>query len=472
MALLRHAVKAAPKDAGVHADLGLTLARQSDWPAAQAALSRSLELAPRHSAARLNLANVLRKMGNDDAARDQLEQLLRRDPHHAPARFNLGNLLKDHQDWSAAEAQYRQALLANPDHQEAAHGLGNMLLQQNRLEEAVATLQKTAKASPRPAAWHDLGNVYRAAGQWADARAAYCQALNLKPDFALSRYVLGTLDLQEGNWHEGWQGYEMRFEALGRPLPKSRLLRWRGEVVHRSAALLVYPEQGLGDLIQFARFLPQLRERFGRVAMVCPSSLLRLFQASFPDIAFLARAEDETGFSHFIPMMSLGALLGITEASLDGRPYLLAGESSALSVNGLKVGLAWTGSPAQADNRWRSIPFDELAPFWHTPGVAWFSLQYGVEADAPLRKLPDGDFADTAALISQLDLVLTVCTSIAHLAGGLGRPVWLMSRFDADWRWQNERVDSPWYGSLRIYRQSQRAQWGGLIADVQRGLGT
>ncbi|SMC22358.1 Tetratricopeptide repeat-containing protein [Andreprevotia lacus DSM 23236] len=473
VALLQRAVKKAPKDPVLHADLGLTFARMADWPAARTALLRAVELAPGNVSARVNLANVLRQHGDDDGARLQLEAALKREPQHALARFNLGNLHKDRQGWAAAEAQYLAALRARPDHHDARHALGNVLKEQNRIGEAIEALRHTVQQAPRPRAWHDLGNAYGAANQYDDARAAYQQALQLQPDFALSHYVLGTLDLKLGNWGSGWRGYEARFAALGQALPASRLPRWFGEPVPATAALLIYPEQGYGDMIQFARFLPRLRERFARVTMICPTALLRLFAGSFPDIGFVDTIPaDEAGYTHYMPVMSLATVLGITEAALDGAAYLKT-PATAGQASPRRIGISWTGNPAQADNRWRSMPFEQLAPLWQLPGVRWQSLQYGAEVPSTMQPMPAGDFLDTAALMMQLELVITVCTSVAHLAGALGRPVWLLSRADADWRWQAGRADSPWYGSMRIYRQQQRAIWDDVlhqvVGDLQRG---
>lgn len=251
-----------------------------------------------------------------------------------------------------------------------------------------------------------------------------------------------------------------------------------GDAVPAGAHLLVIGEQGFGDMLQFARFLPQLRAFFDEVTVLVPSALCRLLQQSFGTaIKVVSELHSHDDFSHHIPLMSLAGVLNITENTLCGDAYLCADRHDVAAWHarlpaGLKVGLAWQGNPQQTDNRWRSIPTPQLAPLLAQPGVLWCSLQLGVAAPNGLRddSADWRDFADTAAYLKNMDLVISCCTATIHLAGALGIPSLLLSRIDADWRWQGQRPDSPWYASLEIVRQTQFNDWSSAINAAIRQL--
>ncbi|UXY14607.1 tetratricopeptide repeat protein [Chitiniphilus purpureus] len=480
-ALLEPALRESPGQAHGWAALGQACARLGDPVAARAALARAVALDPRSPALRLNLANVLRTLGETAAARAELERALQLAPDYAPAHYNLANLLRDNNAPEAAKAHYLAALDAAPDHLESRYNLGCLLRQHGEMTEALATFEAVLARAPGHAdAWHNLGGCRRALGDWEGARAAYRQALALS-DTPLPRYALGTLDLLHGRWREGWIGYEARWAACGVTPPTVPLPRWHGEAVAATARLLVFSEQGYGDLLQFARFVPQLQARFATVTLACPPAMARLMAASLDGVTVCDHLPDPATFTHCVPIMSLAATLQVDEAMLRTFPvpYLRTPEGGAPAVRGtgLNIGLCWTGNPGQADNIQRTVPLGLLRNLAHLPGITWHNLQQGKaeQARAAGFTLHDAsahwrDFADTAAYLDGLDLVISACTSIAHLAGALGRPVWLVSRFDADWRWLLAREDSPWYPSLRLFRQPRPGDWPAAVAALEGAL--
>ncbi len=467
------------KDPVQLAQLARSAAQRADWAQAQILMAQALQLAPEAPALHLNYGNILKQLGRYDEARIAYEQALHWQPDWADAHYNLGNLALLQHNALAATEHYRATLDANPAHAEAHYNLATLLTNLGRFAPAHEHFAAALRLKPEyPDALHNLGRLYRREGELAQARAHYLAALRLNPEHHLASYSLGTLSLLEGKWQEGWQGYESRWQALYRPYPNTPLPRWSGEVVNRSARLLVIGEQGFGDMLQFVRFLPQLLHRFAQVTVLVPDTLQQLLQQSLPpEINVVTSLSDHSGLTHHIPLMSLAAALQIDEAKLDGAPYLHP-DPAALAYwrqhlpTGFKAGLAWQGNPQQADNRWRSIPLAQLQSLLDLPGIHWCNLQYGAH---PAQLRDDCaewcNFADTAAYIANLDLVVSSCTSIVHLAGALGVPTLLLSRVDADWRWQTERSDSPWYSSLRILRQPGLDDWSAPVQQAAQYIG-
>ncbi|QLI81659.1 tetratricopeptide repeat protein [Chitinibacter fontanus] len=463
------------KDPVQLAQLARAAAQRADWDKAQTLMFQALQLAPDAAALHLNYGNILKQLGRYDEARVAYEQALHWQPNWADAHYNLGNLALVQQNPIAATEHYRATLDANPAHIEAHYNLATILTNLGQFAPAHQHFAAALALNPNHAdALHNLGRLYRRQNQIEQARHYYQAALLANSEHALAKYSLGTLDLYEGHWLSGWQGYEARWKALNRPYPATPVPRWTGDTVPQSAHLLVIGEQGFGDMLQFARFLPQLRRIFDAVTVLVPSALSRLLQQSFGSaIKIVTELHDHNDFTHHIPLMSLAAALKITEHNLCGDAYLCADANDVATwqarlPTGFKVGLAWQGNPQQTDNRWRSIPTPQLAPLLAQPGVVWCSLQVGITPPVGLRDDSAGwhDFADTAAYLKNMDLVISCCTATIHLAGALGIPCLLLSRIDADWRWQGLRHDSPWYTSLQIARQTSFNEWQQPIAQA------
>jgi tetratricopeptide (TPR) repeat protein len=462
------------------AQLARAAAQRADWDKAETLMRQALQLAPDAAALHLNYGNILKQLGRYDQASVAYEQALYWQPNWADAHYNLGNLAVLQQNPLAAAEHYRATLDAQPQHLEAHYSLASILTNLGQFAPAHQHFAAALALKPdHTDALHNLGRLYRRENQTALARQHYQATLAVNPAHALSQYSLGTLDLYEGRWQSGWAGYEARWAALHKPYPSTPLPRWSGEPVDMGAKLLVIGEQGYGDMLQFARFLPELASIFAEVYVLVPTALQQLFADGFADqhIQIVTELPNHLAFTHHIPLMSVAGALNINETRLSGQPYLCANPATVQAWReqlpaGFKVGLAWQGNPQQADNRWRSIPTSQLAPLLTLPNICWCNLQYGVTAPAPVRddSAHWQHFADTAAYIQNLDLVVTTCTSIVHLAGALGVPTLLLSRVDADWRWQAERTDSPWYASVNLIRQRSLFEWADVIAAARSAI--
>jgi tetratricopeptide (TPR) repeat protein len=427
-------------------------------------------------------------------------------------------------DLAAAERGYRAALRMAPEHPHALHYLGVILYQQHRLPEAFPLLQRAVERIPHEpefhnnlglallaadrveeaiashrraielapghvVAWNNLGLAFQARNDVAAAIDAFRHALDLDPRFAEAHWNLGLALLSLRHDHEGWREYEWRlvvneFALNRRALPG---LRWDG-TDPRGKTLLLVSEQGLGDSLQFLRFARTLAARGARVVAQIQPELTRL-AASVEGIAGVVGTGDSPSqCDGHVPLLSLPYLLGVTDADLESRvPYIAALPERRRAIAAAlprkagvrRIGLAWAGNPQQRNNRRRSMPFAHLAPLFALPGIDWYSLQKGEAASAiatlpqahVLRPLPAGyDFDDTAALVAELDLVISVCTSMAHLAGALARPVWVMLGYAADWRWFLGRTDSLWYPTARLFRQPRAGDWDAVVAAIGAAL--
>ena len=332
------------------------------------------------------------------------------------------------------------------------------------------------------ATWYALGLVERDRGRYTEARASQERVLALDPQHVEAHFELAQLLLLAGDYGRGFAEYEWRLRrpaAPDRDLPQPL---WRGEPL-AGRRLLVYGEQGMGDVLQMVRFLPALAGRGAHITLSCHAPLVPLL-STLPDVERTVAHFAEPGDCDLrIPLLSLPHRLGVTLADLPPSvPYIPAPSrpvAAALTHAGdRKVGLAWAGSPLHRNDRSRSIPFDALLPLARLPGIRLFSLQTGdAAADVAhgggrVSDLGAGfaDFADTAAAVAALDLVITVDTAVAHLAGALGKPVWLLLPFIPDWRWMTGRDDSPWYPTARLFRQTAPGGWAEVTECVAAAL--
>jgi tetratricopeptide (TPR) repeat protein len=339
-----------------------------------------------------------------------------------------------------------------------------------RPEAAERLFGEAAARWPRaPEPHHHLGGLHRRAGRLDQAEACYRRALALAPGAGATRRVLGTLLLSQGRFAEGFELFEARHELAGMGKPALPFPEWRGGPV-AGQRLLIWPEQGLGDQIQFARFAPVLQAMGAKVTLVCAPGLARLFAASLG--VTVVAAEGEIAFEDpdaWVMAGSLAARLGVTVETIPAAPYLRAPEPGPRADGGLRVGLMTRGNPAHANDANRSLDAaqaNELAARLAAAGAAVVDL---APAASGAR-----DFADTAAIMAGLDLVVSVDTAVAHLAGAMGTPCrMLLPGLETDWRWLRGRSDSPWYPSMRLYRQRPGEGWGPVIerlaADVAGG---
>ena len=438
--------------------------------------------------------------------------------------------LRHHQSGQleAAERLYREALAVDPDDPDSLHFLGVLTHQMRRDEAAADLISRAVAINPNLASWHsNLGNVhqdherldeaiacYRRAievrsdfpdahsnlgtalkrlGRLDEATACYRQAIALNPHYADAHNNLGMALLAQGDMAEGWREHEWRWQTaqMRAGFREFSQPQWRGEAAP-GRTLLIHAEQGFGDTLQFCRYAPLAAARGLRVVMQVPRPLQRLLGSLAGVDQVIADGEEPPPFDLHCPMLSLPVALGTTLATVpDGAAYLQADARQvavwrarlAMMVNqGPKIGLVWAGSahrhlPDQLTvDRRRSIDPARLAPLFALSKLHFISLQKDGPPPPPDFRITDcmgemADFSDTAALIANLDLVISVDTAVAHLAAALGKPVWLLDRFDACWRWLVGRRDSPWYPTLRLYRQKRPYDWDSVVAEVAEDLG-
>ena len=538
----QRALAIAPDHAAVLNNLGVSLDALRQFAAAVAVYRRAIAAEPGYAAALGNLGNTLLAMGQPEAARDAYEQAAAQEP--ARSRAPLGKALRALGRGAEATAAFRYDADAQPDSPQALNGLASALRDEagdppanpasysngaatlhrvDRLEEAVATCERALALRPDdPEALRTLGVALAGLDRLVESEAALRRALALQPavpggynnlavtlqsqdrpvealavlDLAMAldpndaeiHHQRATILLREGRFTEGWDCYDWRFQIKQTGDSHTRFADqppWRGEALEGRTILLV-PEQGFGDTIQFVRYAKLVAARGGTVLLGVEPALARLF-ARLPGVAGLAPIGAALpAYDVHCPLLSLPRAFGTDLDSMPAATSYLTAEAEAVSrwaaqlrtdAPGLRVGVVWAGNPAHPGDRHRSLPLAALAPLWSLPGIRWFSLQVGPQASA-IREaagLEDlaphlTDFAETAAAIMGLDLVIAADTAVAHLAGALGRPVWVLLPDIADWRWLRTGATSPWYPTMRLFRQDAERRWPPVIAAVAAAL--
>jgi Flp pilus assembly protein TadD len=404
---------------------------------------------------------------------------------NAEAHRVLGHALTDTGDFAGALKAYQDAFRLEPDLPDLLNNLGTALHHANRLEDAARTLTRANRREPRdPDILLNLSSVQRDLGWFGQAEARLAAALQIAPDDPRIRYNQALLLLLLGQFERAWPGWEQRFHAGAVPARVLGKPRWHGEAL-AGRTLLLHAEQGLGDTIQFCRYaLPA----DGKVIFEVQPRIARLL-TSLHHAPGIVRAGDALpAFDLECPLMSLPAIHGTTEATIPAAiPYLFAEPEAVtrwrarLGEHGFRVGIAWQGNPARREDGGRSIRLEHYLPLASVPGVRLISLQKDAGAEqlssAMTIEIPDQDFdagpdgfIDTAAVMMNLDLVITSDTAVAHLAGALGCPVWVALRAVPDWRFMLERPDSPWYPTMRLFRQTARDAWGPVFAAIREAL--
>jgi tetratricopeptide (TPR) repeat protein len=482
-----------------------------------------LRRSPRDGGALALLAAIAADAGQTEEGLQWARRAQAADPGAASPHYVMGRLWQDAARLVDAEASYRIAIGLQPDHARAHNNLGCVLHMQGKLQDALVAyrraldldaglpqanqnyaaivrdagaLERAAAAYLRHTAAHpgdamafnDLGNAYRELGRHQDALAAYERALALAPGLAQAHFSRSFVLLLLGDYSAGWRDYEWRWRisAFNGPVLRFSQPIWDGSRIEGST-LLLHAEQGLGDTLQFVRYASRAAERCESVILECQPELVALLRSTAGLGRVLAKGEPLPPFVAHAPLMSLPALFGTTLDNIPwSGPYVhadperVAAWRDAIAEPGLKVGLVWAGRPQQWDDRKRSISLHLLAPLARVPRVAFYSLQVGVAATQAARppesmRLIDvaariKDFSDTAAIVAGLDLVITIDTSVAHLAGAMGVPVWVLVAHAPDWRYHLVRSDNPWYPTMRLFRQERDGDWNGAIEQVAAAL--
>jgi Flp pilus assembly protein TadD len=414
-------------------------------------------------------------------------------PHDIEAQGNLGLTLLDAAEWQAAEQYLRRALEIDPADANACNNLGHGLCRMGRLEEAEAYLRRAVALRPdAPDFLHNIASVLQDQGRIAEAIEGYEKVLAIAPLFPHTHWNLGMCLLQIGDFSGGWNEYEWRWKTPAL-LPLSRMhsgIRWTGAPDLEGKTILLYAEQGLGDTLQFCRYASVLAERGARVVLYVPTALVALL-TSLDGVAEVCDSMAEAPpHDFYCPMMSLPLACGTELTTIPAPPAYLHTPPDRVEAwrqkldaidngKGPRIGVVWGGNHQHKHDYRRSIALDQFAPVM-TGDYRWFCLQTELsEAERErLRAMPHcvqfadslTDLGDTAALIAQLDLVLTVDTAAAHLAAAMGKPTWLLLSYQADWRWLERRDDSPWYPSMRLFRQGTAGDWDGVLGEVASAL--
>jgi len=492
-------VKLVPEYARGHSNLGYALVHAGRTSDALKHLERAVELDPNDSLAHNNLGIAYEQMERRGDAIAAFERAMELNPRFAEAAANLGEMLTRDGDIEGARTMLGRALAMQPDHLGARVALavtdaieGNLGASRAKLEALAASV--TMSYEPL---WESLGTSRLWSGDLVGAEAAFRRAVALDRFDHQARFGLAASLLARGAYREGWRAFEERTDGcFGEPRRFAEFPQWNGEPLE--GTLLLYCEQGFGDVVQFARFIPAARRRVRRLVMFVdgPRRNLQPLLASLSGIDEFCVEEAAIKAmsarpSARVSVLSLPFLLGVEVAALPGEiPYLSAPpdyvarwEHRLAGLARPRIGLTWAAL-ARRDvaylTRMKSIPVRELVPLLSLPELSFVSLQVGpAESLAALGALAARvsdftadirDFGDTAAIISQLDLVISSDTSVAHVAGAMGKPTWLVDRFNADWRWRLDKHRSPWYPSLRIFRQDRFGEWAQPITRICTAL--
>jgi Flp pilus assembly protein TadD len=497
---LRRILSVDPNHVQANNNLGLVLSNRRLYNEAEQHYLKSLSVAADDVSALVNMGVLLAATDRSGDAEKYYKRALEVEPQNPMALTNYGLLLEKLSRLEEAEDCQRQALAALSSSEQILSNLANLLSGYRREEEAEPYLLMALKINPESAFAHtNYGVLMSNLKRDAEAETYFRKAMALKPDYMLPQLNLGLLQLAQGRFAEGWKNYEARYDPRladnGIPLPNISAPQWQGEDLN-GKKLLVWSEQGYGDQIQCSRYFPLFKQRWNvDITLVCRPSLMTLFETLAgvdktrthdPDLLL---TED---YDYWVMPFSIPLHWG-TDSIPTNIPYLSAtpenisrwqpklGEAG-LNQEAFKVGLVWRGNPYHHNNKWRSMmdPM-QLSSLFDVEGAIFVSLQHKGDSAAikAFSKHPAfinvgdalQDFADTAAVISQLDLVITVDTSVAHLAGAMGKPCWVMlPYYRPDWRWMHDRTDSPWYPSIRLFRQGEDENWGSVIATIQQEL--
>lgn len=486
----REALRLDPRLADAHFGLGRVFARTDRHAEAETSFREAVRLNPAAAYAWGALGAALDRLERHSEGADAHREAARLEPLSADRHNNLGVALANAERHPEAEAAYREAVKLDPALFTAWSNLGNALRVQDRLEEAETSLRTALKLrEDYPEAHNNLGIVLVQAGKLDEGLKHYDEALRLRPDYPEARMNRSLSWLLEGDYARGWPEYEWRLKVRSKPAPPDPAPRWDGAELN-GRTLLVTAEQGLGDCVHFVRYAAAAKARGGTILFDCPPPLVELARTCPGVDVVVPRGDPLPRFDVQIPLLSLPGLFGDPAAApLPSVPYFSVDAARVerwraefAGVKELKVGIAWQGSTAHKGDRLRSVKLTRFAPLAAIPGVKLFSLQKGFGSEqlaepsaaalgvTDVGSRIDPDLADAAAVLAHLDLVVIIDTALAHLAGATGRPVWVAVPSAPDWRWLRDREDTPWYPTMRLFRQTVRGEWDGVFGKMAAGV--
>jgi len=496
--LLKKSLELKPNSADVYINLGNALKVQGDLTAAIASYNKAIEIKPNYPNAHNNLGIALYEYGDFTAAIASFNTALRLNPNFTDAHFNLGNTLKKQGDLSAAIDSFNRALQLKPDYAEAHFNLGNAHKEQGDLTSAIASFNRALQfKSNFQEARINLGNALQEKGDLTAAISTYNEALELMPNFPEAQAYLSTAELLTGNYKKGWETYEYRFQCKhnqgslsANPLCK----QWSNDTITQGSQLLLVSEQGLGDTLQFMRYVIALKSQGASISLCAPQKLHTLIQTSGIDPSPLTPQQaNKVSDGHWIPLLSVPKYLEVSPQNpIITEPYIRTTEELRAKWNDILstekrpiIGINWQGNPSHeiTNSRGRSLPLETFAPIAQLTNTTLLSLQKGFGSEqldtcsfkdrfvSCQDQINDTwDFLETAAIIANCDLVITSDTSVAHLAGGMGQTTWLLLKHVPEWRWGLEGDSTFWYPSMRLFRQNERDNWNELLERVAEAL--
>ncbi|MGA2582013.1 MAG: tetratricopeptide repeat protein [Tepidisphaeraceae bacterium] len=481
---LRQILSQEPNNADALNLLGVVAMRAGKTAAGAELFQRARALAPRNVEIHNNLATALALLKRTNEALDIATAAATLDPHNADTQEILGNILMDQSNFFSAIAAYERGVKLKPNAAMNHQNLGRALAITDDLQRSVAAFEKAVALDPNSVeVLFQLGSSLYELGEIDRAIECFQKAIALNPGHAASHWNRGQALLLKGDLARGWPEFDWRMKIPALNLSPTHLRRplWDGGNVD-GQTILLYSEQGFGDTLQFSRYIPIVADKGAKVVFACSPSLLNLIRQSQPRATVFSNLAAPPRFDVFCPLPSLPRAFDTTIETIPANiPYItadatridawrnrLAGESR------LKIGLAWAGSPLHTNDRRRSLPPAALAPLSEATNAAFYNMQLEKEPDPgiPLIDWTNAlqNFSDTAALIANLDLIISVDTAVAHLAGAMGKPVWLLLPFVPDWRWMLAREDSPWYPTMRLFRQPRRHDWETPIRQIAAEL--
>ena len=498
LASLDRAIAVRPDYAEAHSNRASVLHALKRHDEALASCDRAIALWPNYAAAYCNRGSALHGLKRFEEALASYDRALALQPDFPLAHSNRGNALHELNRFEEALAHFERAIALRPNFAEAHSNRGNALRHLMRFEEALASYDRAIVLRPDFVEAHcNRGSVLQELNRFDDAVTAYDHAIAIRPNFAHARFNLGAARLLSGDFARGWEEYEWRWDTEQLVAAKRNFAQpqWRGSNDIAGKTVLIHAEQGLGDTLQFCRYVPGVVARGARVIFEVPKPLLTMMGTLRGAVEIMAMGEPLPDFDMHCPLLSLPLAFGTRLETIPSQtPYLAAPDGKIAAWRDRlgerkkpRVGLVWAGNPRKelpGSNRidqQRSVQFDQLTPVLDVAGCEFYSLQKGDDAVMQLRGSALGDrvvdwtdelqdFSDTAALIENLDLVIAVDTSVAHLAGALAKPFWLLNRYTTCWRWLLDRDDSPWYPTVRQFRQDERRDWNDVMARVQAAL--
>lgn len=490
--VFRQVVAQNPDNSEAYYNLGSVLGDMGQLSEAGQMFRRAIQMNPNQPKYYNNLGVVLEKAKLLSQASELFAWAVKLDPRYTEAVNNFGTVLMDTGQIDEAEVYFRRALELNPHFAKTYNNLGMVLENKNCRGEALRCFQRATELEPDNAIFYkNLGKMLRDSHHLDEAEVCFKHALQLQPDFADADLALAILYLLQAQYDKGWEKYDdlrlVKTRSKKLPIP-----RWRGEPL-TNRRILLYADQGFGDTIHFVRYAQMVSELAGETHLLVQKPLRRLLECSLTTCQICDSGSimaNEYDFAS--PLLSLPHIFHTSQDTIPRKiPYLQPPHTDVdnwrRKLKGsdkdkkYQIGIVWAGNSAHSNDRNRSIPFDVFSRLFDIAGAAevnWVSLQVGKRAEDVIR-IPDQvvnlaadlvDFAATAGVIANLDMVITVDSAVAHLAGAMGQKAWLLLPFNPDWRWQLDREDSPWYPTLRLFRQREMDTWPEVLGRVKKFL--